>query len=331
MRKMKTTYIFKAWPAEDALRECSKEELALLILVYTRGAQTEEELSEALDLRAARTAGALRFLVEEGLLQMAEDGVACEFSARPSADAFETRGGADIAKTIRDHALAALLEECAALLKKPTLERWEIEDITCLYEQYGLGEEFIVSLFADMRSRSACSIKALVNRAIGLHKQGIDSHEALMHYFEDREQKGEFERSVRRIFGSFGRSLSDEERAMFTRWTEEFGFGEEMIKKAYSRAVIRSGATARVPYEYIDTILSGWYSEGVRTPEAADAATEKFKAQKDAQSREDAAQAPQGKRRKEAPRYGTFDTMDAFQRALERSYGTDSEDKEENK
>ena len=58
---------------------------------------------------------------------------------------------------------------------------------------------------------------------------------------------------------------------------------------------------------------------------------EKFKAQKDAQSREDAAQAPQGKRRKEAPRYGTFDTMDAFQRALERSYGTDSEDKEENK
>ena len=326
---MKISYIFKSWPEREVLRECSKEELALLILLYTGGAQTEEELSDALDLRVARTAGALRFLAEEGLIQMAEDGVACEFAARPSADAFETRGGAAIAGVIRDHALAALLEECAALLKKPALERWEIEDITCLYEQYGLGEEFVVSLLADMRSRSACSVKALVNRAIGLHKQGIDSHEALMHYFENREQKGEFERSVRRIFGSYGRNLSDDERAMFTRWTEEFGFGEEMIKKAYSRAVIRSGASARVPYEYIDTLLSGWYNEGIRTPEAADAATEKYKAQKDSEKAEAEKQAPQRARRKEAPRYGIFDTMDAFQRALERSYGSDSENEKE--
>lgn len=325
MHKMKISYIFKTWPEEDVLRDCSKEELALLVLLYTRGAQSEEALAEALDLRSARVAGALRFLVEEGLVEMAEDGVVTAFSERPAADVFEARGGASIAATIRDHALAALLEECAALLKKPTLERWEIEEITCLYEQYGLGEEFIVSLFADMRSRSACSVKALVNRAIGLHKQGIDSHEALMHYFENREQKGEFERSVRRIFGSYGRSISDAEREMFTRWTEEFGFGEEMIKKAYSRAVIQSGASGKVPYEYINSILSGWYNEGVRTPEAADAASEKFKAQRTAEKNESTKDAPKRQRQK-APQYGNFDTMDAFQRALERSYGTDAED-----
>ncbi len=321
---MKVSYIFKDWPSSDVLRDCSKEELSLLVLLYTQGAQSEDALAPALDLRSARVAGALRFLVEEGLVQMAEDGVVTEFSARPSADAFEARGGAAIAATIRDHALAALLEECAALLKKPALERWEIEEITGLYEQYGLGEEFIVSLFADMRSRSACSVKALVNRAIGLHKQGIDSHEALMHYFENREQKGEFERSVRRIFGSYGRTISDAEREMFTRWTEEYGFGEEMIKKAYSRSVIQSGASGKIPYEYIDAMLKGWYNEGVRTPEAADAAGEAFKAQRAAEKNEALKDAPKRTRQK-APQYGNFDTMDAFQRALERSYGTDSE------
>lgn len=323
---MKISYIFKSWPEGEALRECSKEELALLVLLYTGGAQTEDELSAALDLRAARTAGALRFLVEEGLAQMAQDGVACEFASRASADAFEARGGKDIARTIRDHALAALFEECAALLNKPVLERWEIEDITCLYEQYGLGEEFIVSLLADMRSRSACSLKALVNRAIGLHKQGIDSHEALMHYFENREEKGEAERTVRRVLG-IGGKLSDAESKLFSKWTQDFGFGEQMLKKAYDATTMQLGG--KRSYDYMDGILTRWYEAGIFSPADADAEAERFKAVQADKSAQAEKAAPKRERRKEAPRYGTFDTMDAFQRALERSYGeTESENKD---
>jgi DnaD/phage-associated family protein len=253
---------------------------------------------------------------------MAEDGVVTAFSERPAADVFEARGGASIAATIRDHALAALLEECAALLKKPALERWEIEDITNLYEQYGLGEEFIVSLFADMRSRSACSVKALVNRAIGLHKQGIDSHEALMHYFEEREAKGEYERTVRRVLG-LGGKLSDAERALFSKWVESYGYGEQMLKKAYDLMTMQ--LSGRRDYRYMDTILTNWYNAGIFSPAEADAASEKHKAEKAAAATDAKMAATQGARRKrETPQYGTFDTMDAFQRALERSYGADA-------
>ncbi len=325
---MRISYIFKAWPSSDVLRECSKEELALLILLYEGGAMEETELCEALDLRSARVQGALCYLLEEGLIQQAEDGVVSEFSPR-AAEIFEARGGKEIAADIRDHALAALLEECAALLKKPVLERWEIEDITCLYEQYGLGEEFIVSLLADMRSRSACSVKALVNRAIGLHKQGIDSHEALMHYFEQRAEKGEYERTVRRVLGIGGR-LSDAERALFSKWTETFGFGEEMIGKAYDLTTIQLGG--KRSYEYMDTILTNWYNAGILSPAEADAAGEKYKTEHSASATESAAQnPPQSRRKKETPRYGNFDTMDAFARALERSYGADTSETEEKK
>ncbi len=324
---MSVSYIFKEWPDEALLRDCSREELAILILLYARTSQTEEEIADVMQLRPSRIADALDYLIKNGLAQRAQDGVCEEFSVRATADVLATRGGAAVAATIRDHSLAALLEECAVLLKKPVLERWEIEDITGLYEQYGLGEEFIVSLLADMRSRSACSVKALVNRAVGLHKQGIDSHEALMHFFEKRKEKGEFERTVRRIFGSYGRSLSDAEREMFSRWTEEFGYGEEMLRKAYSAAVMKTGATAKVPYDYMNTLLEGWYRAGVRSPEEADAEGERFKAQKGAENA--ASETGRRSRRKEAAQYGTFDTMDAFQRALERSYGSDS-DKSEN-
>ena len=323
---MKTTYIFKAWPDAAALRESSKEELALLICLYTGGAQSEEELCGALDLRAGRVSDALRYLIDAKLAEMAEDGVVVGEAYR-AAEIFEARGGTAVAATIRDHALAALLEECAALLKKPMLERWEIEDIACLYEQYGLGEEFIVSLLADMRTRSACSVKALVNRAIGLHKQGIDSHEALMRYFEERDEKGEYERTVRRILGIGGR-ISDAERALFSKWVETFGYGEQMLKKAYDMTTMNLGG--KRSYEYMDRILTNWYNAGIFSPDEADAASEKYKSEKAASAQSEApAQAPQGMRRKkEAPRYGNFDTMDAFQRALERSYGADGSEEE---
>ncbi len=318
---MKISYIFKAWPDTDTLRECSKEELALLIALYTGGAQSEEELAGALALRSARVSDALRYLLDAGLVQMAEDGVVNEFSSR-TAEAFVQRGGKEIAATIRDQSLAALLEECAVLLKKPVLERWEIEDITRLYEQYGLGEEFIVSLLADMRARSACSVKALVNRAIGLHKQGIDSHEALMHYFEEREQKGEYERTVRRVLGLGGR-LSDAERALFSKWVESYGYGEQMLKKAYDLTTMQLGG--KRSYEYMDTVLTNWYNAGIFSPAEADAASEKHKAEKAAAAADAKVTATQGARRKrETPQYGSFDTMDAFQRALERSYGADA-------
>lgn len=322
---MNISYIFKAWPDADTLRECSKEELALLILLYTDGAQSEEALARALALRSARVSDALRYLSDAGLVQIAEDGVVTEFAPR-AAEIFEARTGTAVAATIRDHALGALLEDCAALMKKPVLERWEIEDITCLYEQYGLGEEFILSLFADMRSRSACSVKALVNRAIGLHKQGIDSHEALMHYFEEREEKGEYERTVRRVLGIRGR-LSDAERALFEKWVGAFGFGEEMIGKAYDLTTMQLGG--KRSYEYMDTVLTNWYNAGIFSPAEANAASERHKAENAAAATDAKAAATQGTRRKkETPKYGTFDTMDAFQRALERSYGTADSDAE---
>ena len=324
---MRISYIFKAWPETDLLKDCSKEELALLIFLYENGAQEQDVLCEALDLRPARAEGALSYLLAEGLIQQAEDGVVSEFSPR-AAEVFAERGGKEIAASIRDHSLAALLAECAALLKKPVLERWEIEDITCLYEQYGLGEEFIVSLLADMRSRSACSVKALVNRAIGLHKQGIDSHEALMHYFEKREEKGEYERTVRRVLGIGGR-LSDAERALFSKWVETFGFGEEMLGKAYDLTTMQLGG--KRSYEYMDSILTSWYNAGIFSPTEADAAGEKHKVEKKLSEQGDAAaDKPMGGRRKrEAPQYGNFDTMDAFARALERSYGADASDSNE--
>ena len=149
-----------------------------------------------------------------------------------------------------------------------------------------------------------------------------------MHYFEEREAKGEYERTVRRVLGIGGR-ISDAERALFSKWVESFGFGEEMLKKAFDLTTMN--LSGKRSYEYMDKILTNWYNAGIFSPADADAASEKYKAEKTAGASDTPAQAEEKspRRKKETPRYGNFDTMDAFQRALERSYGADdSEDAE---
>ena len=145
-----------------------------------------------------------------------------------------------------------------------------------------------------------------------------------MRYFEQREEKGEYERTVRRVLGISGK-FSDAERALFAKWAETFGFGEEMLKKAYDLTTMQLGG--KRSYEYMDSILTSWYNAGIFSPADADAAGEKHKAEKKLSEQADAAERPQGgRRKKETPQYGNFDTMDAFARALERSYGTDTSD-----
>ena len=78
----------------------------------------------------------------------------------------------------------------------------------------------------------------------------------------------------------------------------------------------------------MDSVLTNWYNAGIFSPAEADAASEKFKAEHASLSDAAPAQPSGSRRKKETPRYGNFDTMDAFQRALERSYGTDESEKE---
>jgi len=124
-----------------------------------------------------------------------------------------------------------------------------------------------------------------------------------------------------------GGKLSDAESKLFSKWTQDFGFGEQMLKKAYDATTMQLGG--KRSYDYMDGILTRWYEAGIFSPADADAEAERFKAVQADKSAQAEKGAPKRERRKEAPRYGTFDTMDAFQRALERSYGeTESENKD---
>lgn len=287
--------------------EASAEELRALAVLLCRGRLTAKELSALASISLARAKGALALWEECGVHDTGIEDV-YEVRVRPDEVADEDRRV--VAKTIRSESLSSLLDACAALLNKPTLNDLEIKIITGLYSQYGISEEYIYTLLSDICARpSRPTVKKLESEAIRHVQDGIDTVEALSEFFHHRDSVSESERLVRRAL-HIGRALSPSEKKYAERWVMGYGYGEEMLLYAYDCA---TASTQSPTLKYLDAILSDWHGGGVKTVSEAKSYRESNKNEKKQAS----------KKKKEAPRYGNFDPDEAFRLALERSYGAE--------
>jgi len=76
---------------------------------------------------------------------------------------------------------------------------------------------------------------------------------------------------------SLDRLLTVPEQELLQKWSQEWGFSDEVIMKACSTVV----NTNRPNFAYIDRVLQRWYQEGVRTVEDAEKAMAEIAAGKE--------------------------------------------------
>ena len=298
--------------SREEFLEASAGELRALVVLLGHGQVAPKELSALASISLARAKSALALWEECGIFDAAIEDV-WQTRERPNEVAEEDRRV--VAQTIRSESLASLLDACAALLNKPTLNDMEIKIITGLYSQYGISEEYIYTLFCDIVSRpTRPTVKKLESEAIRHLADGIDTVEALNEFFHYRDSIQESERIVRRAL-HLGRALSTSEKKYAERWITIYGYGEEMLLYAYDCA---TASTQNPSLKYLDAILTDWHNAGVRT--VSEAQTHR------AEAKPEQKHAP--KKKKEAPRYGNFDPDEAFRLALERSYGDEKEEGE---
>lgn len=291
--------------------EASAEELRALVVLMCRGVLEPKELSELASISTARAKSALALWEATGALTEPIEDV---WQSRERPNEVSEQDRRIVAKTIRRESLASLLDACASLLNKPTLNDLEIKIITGLYSQYGINEEYIYTLLSDICSRpTRPTVKKLESEAIRHISDGIDTVEALNEFFHHRDSVSESERIVRRAL-HIGRALSPSEKKHAERWVMDYGYGEEMLLYAYDCA---TASTQNPTLKYLDAILTDWHAANVKTVSEASTYRESTKSEKK--------QAP--KKKKEAPRYGNFDPDEAFRLALERSYGTEEGEK----
>ncbi len=299
--------------ASEEFRTASKDELRALAVLLRTGKIEPKKLAEYASITVARAKGALILWEEVGVFEGVDSGrIEDVYPERLVQDGVVDEDRRTVAKTIQSEELVGLLEDSAKLLEKPTLNDFEVKIITGLYSQYGLTEEYIYTLLSDIAKRSTKpTVKKLEVEAIRLLSRGIDTTEALCEYFHHRDNVTESERVVRHAL-SLGRTLSPSEKKMAERWVFEYGYGEELILLAYDFA---TASTQNPTLKYLDPILKSWQENGIHTVREAKTFREAHKSEKK----------PSKKQKKETPRYGNFDPEEAFRRALERSYGEDSE------
>ncbi len=125
------------------------------------------------------------------------------------------------------------------------------------------------------------------------------------------ELLAETEGQLRTMFGINSRELTATEQKSFSTWLYDYRYGMDIIRKAYETTVDTTGDAS---VKYMNSVLSNWNAQNLRTPEEIDAANAAFKAKNEK---------PRGK--KGAPKDGaapaSFDTDGFFAAALKRGMG----------
>lgn len=316
----------------EEFAEASVHELRVLVALYeSEGVLDEEKLLAASGVSRARMSAALALWEESGVIaEVGEDETAIsvsffgsklseEFPERVVLGELEEESGVEIAKTIRNNKLAALFDECAALMHKSMLTPAEIRRLSELSSQYGLSEEYILTLAAHLSEENMLSVGILVKRAITLVGQGVGSVDALVDYIADRERERADFAEYRRIFGIYNRSLSKKEREYLERWSTEYAYGTEIVGMAYDIAVMN---TAKLSFSYMDKLLSDWHGAGCKTLAECEQRYEQRKRELDeeAEKKRERTAARRPEKKKSTPRFGDFDPEEAFRLALSRSF-----------
>jgi len=173
----------------------------------------------------------------------------------------------------------------------------ETKILVSIAEEFGFDEEFLLVLLDFCRRNDRKSMRYIEKLAVSLYDSNIRTVAALTDYLHRREAQENAQNRVRSIFGIGSRALTSKEKDFIAKWTETYKFEFSMIEKAYEITV---NATSKPSLSYTNKILESWYSEGLTTPEAVDAASAKKNGDKQ-----------QGM---------SFDVDEFFKAALDRSY-----------
>lgn len=96
----------------------------------------------------------------------------------------------------------------------------------------------------------------------GWSKSKIKTYEELDEYFSKQEKINVLKKDISNKLGIF-RPLTAFEEEYILKWTEEYGYGMDVIELALKRSVFKSNAG----FKYYDDVLSDWHDKGLSTPD----------------------------------------------------------------
>ena len=186
-----------------------------------------------------------------------------------------------------------LIDEAQRILGK-VLNPHEISTIVGLGDYLGLDSEYIIILMDHCARMGKKTVHYIKKRAFTLVDEGITDAAALDDKLRKIEAAATLEGEIRSLFGMKDRALTTKEKKFISAWVGEFGYGIEIIKKAYEMTV---DAIHEPSPAYANAIMERWNKDGLRDLEAIEA-----------------------DQANKQPAEGSFDTDSFFEIASQRSF-----------
>ena len=234
-----------------------------LILFLLRNANRSfltDELAARLSADEKRLAQAFSFWVKAGVLFQTGGRYSVQ---RPKISASEIiRYSADnvAARIEGDDKIKFLYKTTEDVLKKP-LTPEDASAVLSLVDWVGLPAE-VAALLIQYCGEEKKGMRKIISTGIEWSEKGVDTFEKAEEYVQLLQQKKSVVGRTARMLGIRDRAITEPEKKVFLKWSEEYGYGEEMITAAYEATVQNTGKYA---YAYMDKILQAWYQNGYKT------------------------------------------------------------------
>ena len=273
--------------------------LKLLLYLLRHGGEsfTEEQLKSALGIhRDGELEDAAMFWFQRGIIRMDEgeltptDDSAQERlpeAAEPeherqsasslrrvavnNGSAIYTAG--DIAQRIKtDSAIEFLFKEAQQLYGRP-LKNPESRTIIQLTDFYGLPAEVAVMLMKYCFRIGKTTSNYILTTAQDWVNENIRTVDEADMHLQKLEKRFGVEEHLRQAM-DMKTSFSPNQLAFIKTWTEEWGFGEDMIILAYQITLDNKGS---LNFNYTNKILENWKKDGIYTTDDAKRSNEEFR------------------------------------------------------
>ncbi len=223
----------------------------------------EQKIADELLLPLYEVEDALGFLSSQGLLSC-ETSTATEKAAAPK----KARVGSyrptreEIAQIgTNDENLQYLLREAQVKFGRP-LKQNEMSTLTWLYVDEGMELPIIITLLEYAVKQEKVNVRFIESTAVKWLNAGVETLSDVDDFLNE-ETKAELAwKLASACFGLSGRKPSSKEKELAALWVNDYGYGKELLIKAYDVCVDSTGGYNAA---YIKKVIEGWHKQGVKS------------------------------------------------------------------
>ena len=235
---------------------------AVVLYLYRKSAAPLETALDALHFTVPRMVAATDCLRQLGLWE--------EAVPRPIQPERPTYTDADLRRVLRsrDHEFPKLVGEAQRQLAR-TLSTEELKSLLSFTDYLRLPTEVIGVLLhycierSRRRGSRTPSMRSIEKEAYHWADENIDTLEAACYYVQHQLDIHTRIQRLRLLMQIDQRRLTGAEEQYLTGWIES-GFPDEVIRMAYERTCLNTGA---LKWAYMNSILNRWREKGLMTPQ----------------------------------------------------------------